>query len=473
MTLPQYPFREQPGLLNAVLEERSQTPKDDAIAASVLEAVSSLVASGLAVYQRPEGGTAPLASYGVLLASSGAGKSFHYGPLTEPVTRWCAAQAAQLPVNQHQQKAEHCVWRKKVLQLGKVIQECVANGDETGPIQAQLAEMLAQEPRPAVSQALLHDDASMQAVLRSLELWPVAGWVVDEGAVALNMLRSKDLSTLANLSGGKVIQHSRVGESRKEIQGCLTTLFMVQPGLFKVFDKKRSEDLKASGLSARFLYHLVSEDWIGTEKAGDAIIGSAYGQYGERVTVMLDEIQARIHVGKKELPAVRLAEKAKVRLAEFQRQNLSLMSRPKLAYCRDFLAKLTGHIARMAAKNHVFLGREGEVSVELVEKAEQVCQYHFEAYQWVHSPLINEPQHVRDAATLVQCLYDQRARDFAYRDLGKVALVMGMSTIRLRRAIADLSNQGRMRMLLRDGEYHIEVLPPVGQMDNILSHCVR
>lgn len=468
MTLPQYPFREQPGLLNAVLKERSQTPKDDAITASVLEAVSSLVASGLAVYQRPEGGRAPLASYSVLLASSGAGKSFHYGPLTEPITRWCTTQAAQLPVNQHQQKAEHCVWRKKVLQLGKVIQECVASGDETAPIQALLAEVLAQEPRPAVSQALLHDDASMQAVLRSLELWPVAGWVVDEGAVALNMLRSKDLSTLANLSSGKVIQHSRVGEPRKEILGYLTLLFMVQPELFKVFAKKRSKDLKASGLSARFLYHLVCDDWIGTEKPGDATAGQAYSQYSERVTVMLDEISVLVRAGQVELPSVGFTSKSKALLDELHTRNLELMSRPELAHCRDFLAKLTGHIARMAAKNHVFLGCEGGVSTELVEMADQVCSYHFEAYQWVHDPMEHEPQKVRDAAAIEQWLRKKGMRGFAYDDLGKVAMLAGMSTTRLRSAIGELCSQERAYMSFRQGMYHIELR--LARLNHILNH---
>lgn len=108
MKLPHYPPA-QPGLLGDVLQERSQTPKDDAIAAAVLEGVSSLAASGLAVYQKPGGGTAPLSSYGVLLAPSGAGKSFHYGPLTEPVTQWCAKQGAEVQEDEYQQQAAHRV----------------------------------------------------------------------------------------------------------------------------------------------------------------------------------------------------------------------------------------------------------------------------------------------------------------------------------------------------------------------------
>lgn len=460
MTLPQYPFRQLPSLFKAVLKERSRTPKDDAIVGSVLEAVSSLVASGIAVYQRPEGGVAPLASYGVLLASSGAGKSFHYGPLTEPVTRWCASQAAQLPENQYQHKAELCVWRKKVQQLGKVIQECVANGEETEPIRALLAQMLAQEPHCAVSQALLHDDASMQAVLRSLETWPFAGWIVDEGAVALNMLRPKDLSTLANLSSGKVIQHSRVAESRKEIQGYLTTLFMVQPGLFKIFSKKRSGDLKASGLSARFLYHLVSDDWIGTEKAGHAMVGTAYGQYSERIVAMLDESYERVRSGKAGLPSVRFTAKSKMLLEKMHARNLDLMTQPRLANCRDFLAKLTGHIARMAAKNHVFLGEEGGVSVELVEMAEQICWYHCEAYQWMHNPLDDEPQKVRDAVILEQWLRDRRMQRVPYSDLSKIAILVGMTTTRLRSAIGELCGQDRAYMSFHKGIYFIELRLP-------------
>lgn len=279
MKVPHYPYDALPSLLGDVLQERSKTPKDDAIGASVLEAVSSLVASGLAVYEKPGGGTAPLSSFGILLASSGAGKSFHYAPLTDAVTQWCAKHTAQAPMDEYQRLAAHSVWKKRVSNIEKIIHECLVNGEETEAIEALLAKVLAQEPVPAANQALLQDDASMQAVLRSLEHWPVSGWIVDEGAVALNMLRAKDFPTLANLSSGKVIQHSRVGEPRKEIRGSLTTLFMVQPGLFKSFCKKRGEDLKAGGLPARWLYHPVLDAWIGSEDAGHAIVGHAHEEY--------------------------------------------------------------------------------------------------------------------------------------------------------------------------------------------------
>ncbi|MDR6474603.1 hypothetical protein J2778_002097 [Paraburkholderia graminis] len=470
MKIPLYPYDGLPSLLGDVLQERSNTPKDDAIGASVLEAVSSLCASGLAVYEKPEGGTAPLSSFGVLLASSGAGKSFHYAPLTEAITQWCVRHAAQAPMNQYQQQAAHRVWKKQVSHIEKVIQECLANGEDIEAIEALLANVLSQEPLPVANQTLLQDDASMQAVLRSLEHWFVSGWIVDEGAVALNMLRAKDFPTLANLSGGRVIQHSRVGEPRREIRGFLTTLFMVQPGLFKTFCKKRGEELKASGLAARFLYHAVLDEWIGSEDTGHAFVGRAHEQHNERVTAMLDQLHARIRSGTKDLPSVAFGRQAKALLRDLQERNLDLMAQPGFAHCRDFLAKLAGHIARMAAKNHVFLGCEGDVSVELVEMAERVCWYHFEVYQWIHDPLEHEPQRVRDAATLSQWLHDHGACQFAYHHASKVAMVIGMTTTRLRSAVGELFNQGRARIVTLKGKHYIEVLPPVDRLDNVLGY---
>lgn len=470
MKVPHFPYEALPSLLGDVLQERSETPKDDAIGASVLEAVSSLVSSGLAVYDKPGGGTAPLTSFGILLASSGAGKSFHHEPLTEAMSRWCAKHSEQTPMNQYQQQAAHRVWRKRVARIDKVIQECLVNGEETDAIEALLAKMLEQEPRPVVVPALLQDDASMQAVLRCLEHWPVSGWIVDEGAVALNMLRAKDFPTLANLFGGKVIPHSRVGEPRKEIQGYLTTLFMIQPGLFKSFCRKRGEELKASGLDARFLYYIVLDEWIGSESPGYAFAGRAHEQYGERVTEMLDELHARIRSGRKNLPSVAFSRSAKALLRDLQNRNIDLMSRAELAHCRDFLAKLTGHIARMAAKNHVFLGRDGDVSIELVESAEQVCWYHFQAYQWTHHPVDQQPQRVRDAVALAQWLHGHGTRQFAYHHLNKLAMVMGMKTNHLRSAVGELFNQGRARMVTVNGKHYIEVLPPADLLDDVLGY---
>jgi hypothetical protein len=290
-------------------------------------------------------------------------------------------------MNQYQQQAAHRVWRKRVAMIEKVVQECLVNGEETDAIEALLAETLEQEPRSVVVPALLQDDASMQAVLRCLEHWPVSGWIVDEGAVALDMLRTKDFPTLANLSGGKVIAHSRVGEPRKEIQGYLTTLFMIQ-----------------------------------------------------------------------------------ALMRDLNNRNLDLMSRLELAHCRDFLAKLTGHIARMAAKNHVFLGRDGDVSVELVESAEQVCWYHFQAYQWMHQPVEQKTQRARDADMLAQWLHDHGTRQFAHHNLSKLAMVMGMETSRLPRAVSELFNRGRARLVTLSGKHYIEVLPPADLLDDVLGH---
>ncbi len=372
-------------------------------------------------------------------------------------------------MDRHQQQAAHRVWKKRVRRIEDVIKECLVNGEETQAIEALLANELAQEPRPIVPQALLHDDVSVQALLRSLEQWPVSGWIVDEGAVALSMLRTKDFPTLANLSSGKVIQHGRVDEPRMEIRGFLTTLFMVQPSLFNTFCKKRGDELKASGLDARFLYHIVLDKWTGSEDPDDVKTGHAHEQYDEHVTAMLDELDACIRTGKKDPSSVALSRGAKAILRELQERNLSLMAQPDLAHCRDFLAKLTGHIARMAAKNHVFLGCEGDVSAELVEMAEQVCWYHFEAYQWMHNPLEQEPRKVRDAATLVQWMLDHRERQFAYSQISKVAMVIGMTVARLRSAIGELFHQGRARMLRLGGEDYIELLPPRDHLERILG----
>lgn len=467
--VPIFPYESLPSTLREVLDERSSTPKDDAIGASLLEAVSSLASSGLAVYEKPEGGTAPLNSFGILLASSGAGKSFHHGPLTEAISQWCTKASEQIPATQHQQQAAHRVWRKRVMKIEKDIQQCLADGEATDEIEALLAKTLGQEPLPAVTPALLQEDASMQAVLRDLEHWPVSGWIVDEGMVALNMLRSKDFPTLANLFGGKIVRHSRVGESRKEIKGYLTTLFMVQPGLFKTFYKKRGQELKAGGLDARFLYHIVADNWIGSENPEKVKIGGAHKEYNRRVTDMLDDLLRRIRSGQRETPSIAFSRRAKEELQALQRKNIDSMAKSRYSYYRDLLAKQAGHIARMAAKNHIFLGLEGEVSLELVELAERICDYHFDVYMFTHDPLDQEPQRVRDAAALERFIRHGNSRHFRYDEIGKLALKLGMTTTNLRGAIGELFNQNRAVLKKRDREYLIELIPPPDSLDNIIN----
>lgn len=170
------------------------------------------------------------------------------------------------------------------------------------------------------------------------------------------------------------------------------------------------------------------------------------------------------------MPCVRFGSRAKALLQDLNKRNLDLMSRQRLVHCRDFLAKLTGHIARMAAKNHVFLGAEGDVSVEMMELAEQVCWYHFQTYQWMHNPSDKEPQRVRDAVALETWLRERSICRLPCKHVTQLAMVMGMTTTRLRSAIAELAIQGRVRMPSVRGQHNIEILPPVDQLDDVLSY---
>ncbi|WP_395348644.1 hypothetical protein [Variovorax sp. UC122_21] len=152
-----------------------------------------------------------------------------------------------------------------------------------------------------------------------------------------------------------------------------------------------------------------------------------------------------------------------------QRKNIDSMAKSRYSYYRDLLAKQAGHIARMAAKNHIFLGLEGEVSLELVELAERICDYHFDVYMFTHDPLDQEPQRVRDAAALERFIRHGNSRHFRYDEIGKLALKLGMTTTNLRGAIGELFNQNRAVLKKRDREYLIELIPPPDSLDNIIN----
>lgn len=459
MRVPHFPREALPGLLRDLLIERSDNPKDDAVAASVIEALTALLASGLAEYEKPEGGTAPLSSYGILLGSSGIGKSFHYAPLVAPIEAWSNANMERNAISEILQKADHLIWRKQVAQLGKVVQLCIANCLPTDGFRTALADVYDREPKPPEVQSLMQDDTSIAAMLRSLATWPLSGWVVDEGALALSMLRNKDFHTLASLWAGKTIQHQRVGEPRREIKGYLSLLFMVQPDIFRPYLKKKGEQFKGSGFAARALYYPTLDEWVGAEDPGYAIRGAAYGKYVSLVDAMLDEINARIKSKHASVRTVAFDNRAAGQLLLIQKESQRNMSDRKNAYARDFLAKFSTHIARMAAKNHVFLGREGEVSVELVEMAEQVCLYHLDGYRWVHEPVIEEPQKVRDAFALLDLLNERGASGVFYRHFDKVALLLGITTTRVRSAVGELCVQQRARFAMLDGKYYVTILP--------------
>ncbi|WP_143479253.1 DUF3987 domain-containing protein, partial [Pseudomonas aeruginosa] len=233
--------------------------------------------------------------------------------------------------------------------------------------------------------------------------------------------------------------------------------------------KKRGQELKAGGLDARFLYHVVADEWIGSERPEGAKVGVAHKEYSSRVTDMLDTLHTWTRSGKRDIPSISFGNEAKEELLAIRKVNTKAMAQPEYSYYRDFLAKLTGHIARMAAKNHIFLGREGDIKADLVDNARHICEYHFDVYRFTHDPLDQEPQRVRDAAMLERWMRTGNIPNLKYDEISKIALVLGMTMTNLRGAIGEMFNQNRAFMRKLEGKYLIELLPRPGLLENIVN----
>ncbi len=286
--------------------------------------------------------------------------------------------------------------------------------------------------------------------------------MTDEGGGALPMLHAKDFCTLANLWGGKPIQHDRVGETHKDIFARLSALFMIQPGVYRDFRHKRGKLLKESGLDARFLHSYLPPDEQTSVGSLSGQAGPAYEAYLARVTTLLDEMAGCVKTASGLRP-VHFSWRAASFLEGCLNHYRRAMRDPRNRHCRDFLAKMPEHIARMAAKNHVFEGLDGDVGVSDVEGAEEIMRYHLGVYAWLHEPQPPAPskaelQLLDDADSLRVWLSHGHGFSFSKKESRDVAARLCMTVGRLRKATERLRDEGIVQVVDSDGEVAIRLV---------------
>lgn len=460
MTVPSY-TNHAPGLIGDMLEQAQAVQKDLILRAASLNATTSLAASPLGWVRRLDGSKSPVCDMTFAFANSGAGKSTHLRHVLSPIEDVSVRLRRDMAEDQRRQEIKALVWNKKLKATERMILRDYDGKDaDIEAHEARLVTLYEKKPDAPLKPNFLYRDTTVQAALHGASQFPIVALLDDEGGRTLDVLRPKDFHSLATLWDGGLLPHNRVQGGRMEIRALFTMFLAVQNDVYTEFLARRGKLLKASGLSARILGYWVAKDWSN----GDAVHvdlnlhGDMHARYEARINALFEQAILNVRAGLDTIPVKELAPKAKDTAQALHRQYLEMMRDPAYAECVDFLAKQLDHVTRMAAKWHIFEGREGDVSVEYVEAAAETLRYHLDVYRQLHAQPPRERMEASDAERLLTVVQDAcRDRSPSRSELMNLAINAGISSsTRFSNALGLLGQEGKVEITRRG---HVR-LPP-------------
>lgn len=319
----------------------------------------------------------------------------------------------------------------------------------------------------------LYEDATSEALFLGLhQNIPTAGLISSEGGGVLTGKAFNDLSKQNALWSGDVITVDRVSSESYEVRARLTVSLMVQENSFFSYMEKHGERSRGSGLWARFLVcNPRSTQGTRLIEGGDVrwnccevFSERVRGVLNDSVEFLTDPAKSRLVVGFSQAAAQRWVNVFNAVESEI---------RPGGRYfgMGDHASKLADNIARVAALFHFFEKGVGDIALETLEAAVDVCFWYSDEFLRMFASL---PQEEVDAHELDSWL--QIKRESGERFLTKNSILQkGPGQLRkvkrLDPAIEVLSVQGKVLLSKYGNVTYLDIVPEQS-MNNFISRTV-
>jgi len=401
---PDFPVNALPEIIRQAVWEVSTNTKAPLalISASALGALSLACQGRLNVCRMGEL-VSPCSLYLVTIADSGERKTSVDSLFTAPHKEIEEAQLAR-----HQQAmiaydAERLAWEVTQKGILSIIEKKALKGEDAGQDEQRLASHLAKKPTRPRRVKLRYDDATPEALLMGLyEHSPSAALMSDEAGSIFHGRALDNLPMLNKLwDGGDIVVDRRRSGSITLKNARLTVALMVQDGVIRQYLERRGSEARDSGFLARCLVahppstqgfrsiHHPTQSW----------------HYLPRYQARLKDILLQNGQAVEQAEADRVClsftpEAQSVWLQSYNEIEHDIAPGRFLSGVKDYGAKIADNLARLAALFHFVEHGEGLISVESVERANQVCIWYANEFVRLFAPGPALPQDLADAHML-------------------------------------------------------------------------
>lgn len=394
---------------NAALEVLRHVQAPDALTGMAFLTAMSVSCQGLVDVMLPTDQVRPVSINLLAVADSGERKSALDSLVAAPMYAHDEARATQYEAEECEYGAELTYWETVNSGIRSQIRELTKAGDSTEHLRIVLKEHAKEAPaKPRLRQIMRQNitERAMMDVLKgdgeSIALMTDEGQVVFKGG-AMNQLglRNKGWDGARMLVFDRAVAGSIIARNPR-----VTVAIMTQWEIFEEFVEKHGKAARGSGHWARYL--------VGKPASTQGMRFMSHADpiwvhlpvFHERETELLDEYARRIDAGKVDRKLIEFSPEAKSRWIELVNQT-EAMIQPwgYLSDIKDFASKAMEIAGRVAAQMHHFTKQEGKITVDTLQRAVRIMEWHLHEFKRIFSQQFEIPRIQREMQVLIRYLH--------------------------------------------------------------------
>lgn len=409
VTPPPYPF----GAFHLVIKDAAEevwrnTQAPDALIGMEFMTVMSVSAQGFYDVRLPTGQVRPLSLNSLVVAESGERKTGVHNLVAEPIYAFDVGRLKKYETEIEEYELQNRIWKSIDAGLRRQLTKLTQEGQPIEELCRQLSDHAANRPIKPRARRIMRQNATERAIMDALEGdGESIAFISDEGEIIIKGGALNQTGTLNKAwDGASMLTLDRSdGVSVVVRNPRVTVSYMVQRQVLKELLDRRGDVMRGSGHWARYLigcpastqgtrytYHL-NKDWHHLPK------------FHERMRELLDEFGRRVDAGVAERTTLEFSDDVHPRWIELANHTETMLQPWGYMHdIKDFASKALEIAARVAALLHVFSKQEGKISVDTLNRAIAIVEWHLHEFKRIFSPTTIPQEHV-DAQVLEHYLF--------------------------------------------------------------------
>lgn len=350
----------------------------------------------------------PLSLNLLSLAESGERKTTVDHVVGAPLYANDEMQAMQHASNVAASEFDSSVWLSIERGIRRKITQLTLDGEPTEDVIATLKEHTAKKPAQPRLRRTVRSDITKTSIAEALQGdGESIALMSNEGDILLNGEAMKHLSWLNSAWDGSPLSLDR-GNNRNLLarNPRVTTSIVVQPSVFQEYLATHGKKARGIGYFARYLV-----GWPRSTQ-GERFISGYEGEWTHlpvfhaRVKALLEKYASRIASGDVKRDVIHFTEEARVRwIALVNDTEEKIQPIGSLREVKDFAAKACEITARVAGVLHYFSDQPGGITIDTLERAASIVEWHMDECARIFVPENEVPQALIDAEKLRDYLF--------------------------------------------------------------------
>ena len=357
---------------------------------SLIGAMAMTLQAGFDV-ETPVGQRRPLSVNTMTIADSSDRKSAVDGLVLAPFHERQERFDAEYEVDMARYKSEIRAWKYHTADFKRRLAKEHIGMEGAEAYSRALEAHLTTEPKQPIHRRLLHEDLTPGALFEALSGdGESIAIVTDEGDVVFKSRAMANLGLLNRIyDGARSIPRNRVATGSKVIRNPRMSMsIMTQQEALTDYLDRRGDLARGSGHLARYLFGMPESTkgsrhiWFGYVPTFDGLAA-----FHGRVNEILDRQDRRRDAGCTDRELIQFSEDGKRAWVNFY-NDVEEQLKPwgALRQIPDFASKAMEMVARLAAILHCFTAQEGKISVDTLQRAVALVNWHLIEFHRIFCP---------------------------------------------------------------------------------------